>query len=48
MAMAWPPEYDENGYVLKVFAEKYNGDNMTDYISEMQYVYKGAAIDKED
>ncbi len=48
VAMAWPPEYDENGYVLKVFAEKYNGDNMTDYISEMQYVYKGAAIDKED
>lgn len=44
--VGWPSEYDENGYVLKVFAEKYNGDNMTDYISEMQYVYKGAAIDK--
>lgn len=46
--VGWPSEYDENGYVLKVFAEKYNGDNMTDYISEMQYVYKGAAIDQED
>lgn len=42
----WPKEYDEEGYVLKVFAEKYNGDNMTDYISDIQYVYKGAAIDK--
>lgn len=42
----WPEEYDKNGYVLKVFAEKYNGDNMTDYISDIQYVYKGAAIDK--
>lgn len=41
----WPEEYDEKGYVLKVFAEKYNGDHMTDYISEIQYVYKGAAID---
>lgn len=41
----WPQEYNEKGYVLKVFAEKYNGDNMTDYISEIQYVYKGAAID---
>lgn len=46
--IGWPEEYDKNGYVLKVFAEKYNGDNMTDYISEIQYVYKGAAIDKED
>lgn len=42
----WPEEYDEKGYVLKVFAEKYNGDNMTDYISDIQYVYKGAAIDR--
>lgn len=41
----WPQEYNEKGYVLKVFAEKYNGDYMTDYISEIQYVYKGAAID---
>lgn len=41
----WPEEYDEKGYVLKVFAEKYNGDHMTDYISEIQYVYKGAVID---
>lgn len=41
----WPAEYDEKGYVLKVFAEKYNGDHMTDYISEIQYVYKGAVID---
>lgn len=42
----WPEEYDEKGYVLKVFAEKYNGDHMTDYISEIQYVYKGAVIDR--
>lgn len=42
----WPQEYNEEGYVLKVFAEKYNGDNMTDYISEIQYVYKGVALDK--
>lgn len=48
IAINWPSEYDEEGYILKVFAEKYNGDNMTDYISEMQYVYQGAAIDKED
>lgn len=41
----WPQEYNEKGYVLKVFAEKYNGDNMTDYISEIQYVYKGVALD---
>lgn len=46
VVLAWPPEYDENGYVLKVFAEKYNGDNMTDYISNIQYVYKGAKIEK--
>lgn len=48
IAINWPSEYDKEGYILKVFAEKYNGDNMTDYISEMQYVYQGAAIDKED
>ena len=42
----WPEEYNEKGYILKVFAEKYNGDNMTDYISDIQFVYKGAAIDK--
>ena len=47
IAINWPSEYDEAGYILKVFAEKYNGDNMTDYISEMQYVYQGAAIDRE-
>lgn len=46
VALEWPKEYDENGYVLKVFAEKYNGDNMTDYISDIQYVYKGADIDR--
>lgn len=46
VVLAWPPEYDEKGYVLKVFAEKYNGDNMTDYISDIQYVYKGAKIGK--
>lgn len=44
----WPAEYDKEGYMLKVFAEKYNGDNMTDYISDMQFVYQGAALDKED
>jgi len=44
----WPAEYDKEGYILKVFAEKYNGDNMADYISEMQFVYQGAAIDKEE
>ena len=43
IAINWPSEYDKEGYILKVFAEKYNGDNMTDYISEMQYVYQGAA-----
>ena len=48
IAINWPSEYDKEGYILKVFAEKYNGDNMTDYISEMQYVYQGAAIDRED
>lgn len=37
----WPHNYDEEGYVLKVFAEKYNGDNMTDYISDIQYIYQG-------
>ncbi len=37
----WPGSYDTEEYVLKVFAEKYNGDNMTDYISEIQYVYQG-------
>ena len=42
----WSEEYNEKGYILKVFAEKYNGDNMTDYISDIQFVYKGAAIDK--
>ena len=46
VALEWPKEYDENEYVLKVFAEKYNGDNMTDYISDIQYVYKGADIDR--
>ncbi len=46
IAINWPSEYDKEGYILKVFAEKYNGDNMTDYISNMQYVYQGAAIDK--
>lgn len=44
----WSAEYDKKGYILKVFAEKYNGDNMTDYISDMQFVYQGAAIDKEE
>lgn len=44
----WPSEYDKEGYILKVFAEKYNGDNMTDYISEMQFVYQGASLDKKD
>ncbi len=48
IAINWPSEYDKEGYILKVFAEKYNGDNMTDYISEMQFVYQGAAIDRED
>lgn len=47
IAINWPSEYDKEGYILKVFAEKYNGDNMTDYISEMQYVYQGAAIDRK-
>lgn len=47
IAINWTGDYDENGYVLKVFAEKYNGDNMTDYISEMQYVYQGFDPDEE-
>ncbi len=44
----WPHEYDEEGYVLKVFAEKYNGDNMTDYISDIQYIYQGFDPSDED
>ncbi len=41
VAIHWPREYDKNNYVLEVFAEKYNGDGMTDYISDMRMVYRG-------
>ena len=37
----WPREYDKNNYVLEVFAEKYNGDGRTDYISKSRMVYRG-------
>ncbi len=43
----WEGDYDRNNCVLKVFAEKYNGDNMTDYISDIQYIYRGNAPDKD-
>ena len=41
VAIDWPREYDKESYVLMVFAEKYNGDYMTDYISDMVFVHHG-------
>lgn len=41
VAIHWPREYDKESYVLMVFAEKYNGDYMTDYISDMVFVHHG-------
>ena len=41
VAIHWPRDYDKESYVLMVFAEKYNGDYMTDYISDMIYVHHG-------
>lgn len=41
IAIHWPREYDKESYVLLVFAEKYNGDYMTDYISDMTFVHHG-------
>lgn len=48
VAIHWPSEYDRKGYVLKVFAEQYNGDYNTDYISDMQFIHIGFDPDAND
>ncbi len=48
MCIHWPGVYDDNEYVLKVFAEKYNGDYQTDYISKMVPIYQGFDDEWED